>query len=88
MKQRRESKWERPDSSILRVVYIGGFNKNRCILELVEAIFKIRHKIEGIFAGPEVKGISDVIVMYSKNFPVKYLGFIPRGQVLNVTKKG
>lgn len=88
MKQRRESKWERPDISILRVVYIGGFNKNRCILELVEAISKIRHKIEGIFAGPEVKGISDVIVMYSKNFPVKYLGFIPREEVLNVTKKG
>ena len=88
MKQRRESKWERPDISILRVVYIGGFNKNRCILELVEAISKSGHKIEGIFAGPEVKGISDVIVMYSKNFPVNYLGFIPREQVLNVTKKG
>ncbi|CAB50066.1 glycosyltransferase [Pyrococcus abyssi] len=88
MKQRRESKWERPDISTLRVVYIGGFDKNRCILELVKAISKIGHKIEGIFAGPEVKGISDVIVMHSNNFPVKYLGFIPREQVLNVTKKG
>lgn len=88
MKQIKKSEWKHPNTSTLKVVYIGGFNKNRCILELVEAISKIRHKIEGIFAGPEVKGISDVIVMYSKNFPMKYLGFIPREQVLKVTKKG
>ncbi len=88
-KQRRH-KWLKPQVDLLKIVYIGGFNNNRCIHELLNAISEIQYStVKAVFAGPTAKGFTDAIENISITDPrIEYLGFIPKSQVLNETEDG
>ncbi len=86
----RMNKWIRPPTVPLKIVYIGGFDKERCILELLRAFDTLGiDNFEAIFAGPPTAGITSVIERYSKrNKAVRYLGLIPKDDVLKRTMDG
>lgn len=86
----RMSTWSRPSTVPLEIVYIGGFGKERCILELLHALDNLGlDNLKAVFAGPPIPGITSVVEEYSKrNKAVKYLGLIPKSDVLKRTMEG
>lgn len=83
-------KWVKPKTKKIKVVYIGSFNNKRCIRELVSAIVANPYSaVQAIFAGPHVQGFTEFIDRISrKDERIRYLGLIPKNQVLDETVKG
>jgi len=76
--------WKRPKSFPLVIIYIGGFNKFRCIKELVRCLCKIKYPIVAVIAGPEHLDYKTLFEQ-TKKYGVKYLGYIPKSRVIPLT---
>jgi len=73
--------WSRPKTKTLRLVYIGGFDSERCLYEITNAIKDLCYA-ELILAGAFPEHFKKLI---SKRDNIKYLGIIPKELVLEKT---
>ena len=78
------SSWKRPKTSPLVVVYIGGFDNFICVRELAKSLCKVKYPVVAIIAGPEYPDYKELFEQ-TKKCGVKYLGYIPKSQVIPLT---
>ncbi|WP_324735080.1 glycosyltransferase [Thermococcus sp. SY098] len=77
--------WKRPRTKPLTVVYIGGFNKFRCIKELAIVLCKVKYPTIAIIAGPEDPKYK-MLFEKAKDCGLRYFGHIPKSQVIPLTR--
>lgn len=76
--------WKKPNTNPLTVVYIGGFDEDRCIKELVDTICEINLPVLLLVAGPKHKKYLRLFES-SAECGVKYVGYVSKSDVIPMT---